>query len=391
MDATALSAQVREWARELGFDACKILPTARAQHWPFFQQWLARGNGADMDYLQRGAAAREHPGQLAGVELPLRSMLLLAVDYRQFELPAATLADPSRGIIASYAWGEDYHELIRPQLIELDRRIRNATARQMPGKAFVDAGPVLERDFAQASGLAFTGKNCMSIMPGSGSLFFLASLCVPELLQADALPELPAAPPAQQVIDGLPWRMQTAIQQLPDASGVVRNATCGQCIRCLQACPTAAFVGPYHLDARRCIAYWTIETQQLAPLDLLPGFANRIFGCDICQEVCPWNHRLLPRQPSLPGLLARQQWIAPHLLEGFAPDTPYWLDQDAFAARFRRSPIKRAKRSGMLRNVCVALGNWRHPDALPALQLASADPAPAVQAAVHWARSRFSD
>lgn len=393
MTAGALATQIHAWASELGFDSCRIMPTRPAPNWDFFQRWLERGNGADMAYLQRGAAAREHPGQLAGPDQPLHTLLVLAVDYRQFELDPRMLQDPSRGIIASYAWGEDYHELIRPQLIELDRRIRAHSGRQTPGKGFVDAGPVLERDFAQNSGLAFTGKNCLSIIPGIGSQFFLATLSIPEVLPADPLPAQghPSHSP-EQVIDGLPWKLRGAVHTLADPADPARvdtrTGTCGQCSRCLVACPTAAFIGPFHLDARRCIAYWTIETQQLAPAQLLAGFGNRIFGCDICQEVCPWNHRLAPRQPRLPGLLAREQWIAPPLLEGFAETTPYWLDDQAFAQRFRRSPVKRAKRAGMLRNVCVALGNWGGEAARAALQLASADPAPAVQAAVAWARSR---
>jgi epoxyqueuosine reductase len=392
MEAHALSAQIRIWASELGFDACRIVLTQVAPHWSFFEYWLERGNAGSMGYLHRGAAARQHPGTLAGAELPLHSLVVLAVDYRQFELDGALLNDPARGIIASYAWGEDYHELIRPQLIELDRRIRAASGRQWPGKAFVDAGPVLERDFAEASGMAFTGKNCMSITPGVGSQFFLATLSVPELLAPDPLPAATAPTVApEQVLAGLPWQALLGKRVLVDENGRSRNATCGACQRCLVACPTQAFMGPFHLDARRCIAYWTIETQELAPVELLPGFQNRIFGCDICQEVCPWNHRLAPREVRLPGLLAREQWIAPPLLEGFAIDTPYWLDADAFAERFRRSPIKRAKRAGMLRNVCVALGNWGAAEAHAALALAATDRAPAVQAAVQWARTRLSD
>lgn len=379
---------IRRWAGELGFDHCRVLTAAEAPHWAFFRRWLDRGNAAGMDYLERGAEARRSPAALALPGQPaLHTLLVLSVDYRQFELPAAWRDDPARGVVASYAWGEDYHELIRPQLHALDQRIRTATGRQQPGRGFVDAGPVLERDFAEASGLAFTGKNCMSIIPGSGSQCFLATLAIPEVLPTDGGPTSTAAsPPMAAVLDGLPARTHLGVHQLP---GKRQAATCGQCTRCLVACPTDAFVGPLHLDARRCIAYWTIETQDLAPAALLPGFGNRIFGCDICQEVCPWNHRLAPRPVRLPGLRARDAWMAPPLLEGFQPSSPYWLDDDAFAARFRRSPVKRAKRAGMLRNVCVALGNWGDPQGRAALERAAAEPAPAVQAASAWAMGRL--
>jgi epoxyqueuosine reductase len=156
-------------------------------------------------------------------------------------------------------------------------------------------------------------------------------------------------------------------------------------MRCLGACPTDAFVGPYHLDARRCIAYWTIETQASIPVALRPRFGNRIFGCDICQEVCPYNRRLPDRTPLLAGLAARQARIAAPLLAGFQPGTPYWLEEDAFAQQFRRAPIKRAKRPGMARNVCVALGNWGDPAAVDALGLALRDPFPVVREHAAWA------
>ena len=162
-------------------------------------------------------------------------------------------------------------------------------------------------------------------------------------------------------------------------------ATCGRCTRCLSACPTAAFVGPYHLDPQRCIAYWTIEARTPVPRHLRTAFTNRIFGCDICQEVCPWNRGLPDHSPRLPGLAARADRLAVPLLQGFAPDSPYWLDESAFRVHFRRSPILRARRSGMLRNVCIALGNWADPAALPALQQALVDPDPLPRGHAAWA------
>ena len=153
--------------------------------------------------------------------------------------------------------------------------------------------------------------------------------------------------------------------------------------------PNGRVRGPYHLDPQRCISYWTIEAKQPAPRELRPLFGNRIFGCDICQEVCPYNRRLATHIPLLERLRANEERVAPPLLEGFAPQTPYWLDQAAFNKRFRHSPIKRAGRRGMLRNVCVALGNWADPVTIPALRLALCDPEPLVRGMAAWALGRL--
>jgi epoxyqueuosine reductase len=172
------------------------------------------------------------------------------------------------------------------------------------------------------------------------------------------------------------------------AGSLKLRATCGQCTRCLDGCPAGAFVGPYHLDPQRCISYWTIESQQAIPRKLRPLFGNRIFGCDICQEVCPYNRQLAVRTPLLAGLHAQPDRIAPPLLDGFDPAQPYWLESTAFSARFRRSPIKRARRHGMLRNVCVALGNWADPIAIAPLTLALHDSHPLARGHAAWALGR---
>jgi len=155
-------------------------------------------------------------------------------------------------------------------------------------------------------------------------------------------------------------------------------------------CPTRAFVGPYHLDPQRCISYWTIEARGAVPRNLRPAFGNRIFGCDVCQEVCPWNRRLAERTPLLEGLRARADRAALPLLEGFQPETPYWLNEQAFAERFRRSPVRRARRSGMLRNVCIALGNWADPTATAALQKALGDREPLARGHAAWGLGRVA-
>jgi epoxyqueuosine reductase len=395
MEPCALTQAVKAEARRLGFEHCRIVPVAPAPQGEFFTSWVAAGRPGEMDYLARNVAKRLDPAALAEADQiaaagPFRSLIVLGVNYYQFSLPPALRDDPSRGLIASYAWGDDYHEIIRPQLYALDAFLRRHTGRRALGKGLVDTGPVLERAWAQAAGLGFTGKNCCTIHPQEGSWLFLATLLVPEELVYDAVrPAAAAGPPPEAVLAGLPWAGDYGAWSIPLVDGRARTGTCGRCTRCLDACPTAAFVGPYHLDPHRCISYWTIETQAPIPHALRPLIGNRIFGCDICQEVCPWNLRLPPRTPLLAGLEAQAGRIALPLLEGFQPEAPYWLDAAAFAARFRRSPVKRAKRHGMLRTVCVALGNWGDPSAAPALTLALQDREPVVRGHAAWALGRI--
>ncbi len=367
MHAFNLSAAVKAHAHQLGFSDCRIIPVGDAPHAAFFEAWLAAGRAGEMQYLERNIAKRRSPALLAEPgQAPFASMIVLGVDYHQHDLPPEIRDDLSRGIIASYAWGDDYHELIRPLLYDLDAYIRSVSGRTTLGKCLVDTGPVLERDWAQAAELGFTGKNCCTIVPGAGSWQLLAVVLVPEVLA----PDLPLAGAA------------------PETPGHIRPATCGQCTRCLHACPTGAFAAAYDLDPQRCISYWTIEAAGDIPRKLRPLFGNRIFGCDICQEVCPYNRRLGARTPLLAGLHAQAHRVAPPLLEGFAPDMPYWLDDRAFSDHFVRSPIKRAKRRGMLRNVCVALGNWGVSETVPALAMALSDPHPSPRRHAAWALGR---
>ena len=386
MPHSTLSHTIKTAVQELGFDFCRITPTGPAPHADFFDGWLARGNAADMHYLARNVDLRRNPAHLAGEDAEFRSLIVLAVDYHQFDLPPAVRDDPSRGLLAAYAWGDDYHEIIRPLLYELDAVVRSHSGRSSQGKALVDTGPVLERDWAQAAGIGFTGKNCCTIHPRRGSWLLLATLAVPEVLEYDPPPHFEgASPPAPAVLAGLEPAAAAGQWRWPASAEPPLLGACGRCTRCLDACPTGAFAGPYHLDARRCIAYWTIETQAAIPVALRPRFGNRIFGCDICQEVCPYNRRLPPRTPRLAGLRARDERCAPPLLAGFQPEHPYWLEPEAFARQFRRSPVKRAKRAGMLRNVCVALGNWAAPAAVDALAQALRDGEPVVREHAAWA------
>jgi epoxyqueuosine reductase len=387
----ALTAQqLRAIARDLGFDFCHVAPAERATHATFFERWIEAGTAGEMAYLEANAGKRVDPRRVES-DAPTRTVIVLGVDYRQFDLAPEIQNDPSRGLIARYAWGDDYHLLMRPQLIALDRALAALTRRTARGRAFVDTGPVLERDWAQRAGLGFTGKNCCTIHPQAGSWLFLAALLVPELIEDDGMPAgSPLLIDPDLVLRGLPPETHAGAWRLPSdaAETGAAEATCGACTRCLSACPTDAFRGPFHLDAQRCIAYWTIEARAAIPVELRARFGNRIFGCDVCQDVCPWNARLEPRAPRLPGLRARDERIAPSLLEGFAPETPYWLDEAAFRTRFRRSPLLRPGRAGLLRNVCVALGNWGASEAIPALTTALHDQASVVRQHAAWGLGR---
>lgn len=397
MDMSTLTRSIKVEARRLGFDHCRILPVTEASHADFYDAWVQAGRPGEMRYLTRHLEKRRNPALLADrTHGPFASIIVLATNYHQFDLPPALRDDPMRGIIASYAWGDDYHEIIRPLLYELDAFICRQTGRTTKGKGLVDTGPVLERDWAARAGIGFTGKNCCTIHPEEGSWLFLATLLVPETLYYDPPVAPPSAPDPATVLAGLPPKGDygSAIiplnSQPPEDDAAIESAntkatgTCGRCTRCLDACPTSAFTGPYHLDPQRCISYWTIETQSPIPHELRRHFGNRIFGCDICQEVCPWNQRLGERTPLMQAISAYADRVAPPLPEGFAPATPYWLEEAAFAIRFNKSPVLRATRAGMARNVAVALGNSHQPEAVALLGKLLSDPAPIVRGHAAW-------
>lgn len=419
-----LTRRLKQEALRLGFDHCRIAPIGEAPHADFFAAWLDAGRAGAMEFLHALTERRRSPVLHSPVRdgaEPFRSVIVLGAHYSPGAETAAYtsaelagLEDPARGRVAAYAWGSDYHDLLRLRVYDLDAALRNWSGRTTFGKGLVDTGPVLERDWAARAGLGFFGKNCCVIHPVQGSWLLLATLLAPERFVYDGAPPLQAGEPeAAAVLSGLPpagdygtWSiplhgnmLAPAANAVPDvaagsaasdAAGNEQPATCGRCTRCLDACPTGAFVGPYHLDPQRCIAYWTIETQAPIPPALRPAFGNRIFGCDICQAVCPWNQRLPAERRVDPALAPQPGHIAPPLLGGFDPADPYWLDEAAFARRFAGTPVLRATRAGMLRNVCVALGNWASARSLPALAEALDDPHPAPRGHAAWALGRLA-
>ena len=336
---TALSAQIKEAAQRLGFELVGISPMRPAPHEQSFAQWLREGLAGNLDYMQRTESLRRDPRELVPWAV---SIISVAMNYYSgYSRPVES--SESRGWISRYAWGDDYHNLMKGKLEALLENIGQFHDGNIQGKAFVDSGPVLERDFAGIAGLGWIGKNTHLISPKKGSWFFLGELFV----------------------------------DLPLAYDRPIRDRCGRCDLCLKACPTGAFVGPYVLDARRCISYLTIELKDWMPRSLRPLVGNHIFGCDICQEVCPYNVKALPTAEI--AFQPRSGLHAPELIAFLS------LSEAEFRQRFRASPILRAKRRGFLRNVAVALGNLKALDAVPALIRSLDDEESVVRGHVAWA------
>ncbi len=346
-----LAEQIKRQARALGFELAGIAapepsPVAAAA----YQTWLAAGLHEPMAYMARPdrVARALDPSAILP---PVRSVLAVGKNYFTGHLPPELADDPSRGLFASYAWGADYHQVLTARLERLRAQLTEDLGRAVGARVYVDTGPVLERDLAERAGLGFIGRNSMLIHPRWGSWLFLGEI----LLDLELPPDE------------------------PDRAG-----TCGRCTRCLTACPTDAFPAPYVLDARRCISTLTIELKGPMPSALRPLIGNRVFGCDICNEVCPYNQRFA-RPSDDPDLTPDPNRVAPPLLDLIA------LDEAGFAARFGGSAVARTRRRGLLRNVCVALGNWGSPRALPALRKALADEQPLIRGHAAWALGRVTE
>jgi epoxyqueuosine reductase len=372
-DRQAPVEEIVEMAHRLGFDLVGILPAAPSTTAGQYQDWLEHGYHGQMAYLARSdaVAKRRDPTHI----LPgTQSVVVVGANYNSVPLSPEIRDDPTRGVVASFAWGDDYHEVLTPRLRELGASVEALSSRVVTQRAYVDTGAILEREVAARAGLGFIGKNTNLIHPRLGSWFFLG-----ELLIDLALPPLASAGGASIPSWGQHAHAMESAAALNDkVDALLRLGTCGRCTRCLDACPTNAFVGPYVLDARRCISYLTIELKGPIPRHLRALMGNRVFGCDICQEVCPWNRRFA--QPtSEPAFRSRPGSIAPRLLDLIA------MDEASFRQRFRKSPLKRAKRRGLLRNVAVALGNWGHPRAVPALARALRDVEPLIRGHAAWA------
>jgi epoxyqueuosine reductase len=329
------------YARELEFDSCRIAACAAPGHASEFRTWLGEGAAGEMSYMERGEEKRCDPQKV----LPgARSIVVVALNYWQGESATPKAFGAAEGRIARYAWGEDYHEVISQKLDKIDNFLRRFGGRQ---KSYVDTGPILERDHAAQAGTGWHGKSTMLIDTRLGTWFFLGEIL-------------------------------TTLELPPDTP---QRDRCGTCERCIKACPTGAITAPHRLDARRCISYLTIELKSSIPVELRPLIGNRIFGCDDCLDACPWNRfaqasreTAFSARPSTTGMLLRDYLK---------------LNDVEFRGLFRNSPIKRIKRRGLLRNVCVALGNIGGLADLPALKGAASDPDELVAEHATWAIARI--
>jgi epoxyqueuosine reductase len=356
-----LEERIKQRAIELGFHVVGIGPAGRSRHADAFLRWIESGYAAEMSWMARDPERRMD----ASLVLPgSAAVIVVGLSYFVGDPPSDLWDDPSRGRIARYAWGRDYHKVMTPMLKDLADFVRTEAGSHTATRFYVDTGPVLERDLAAGAGLGFVGKNTLLIRPGYGSYLLLGEV----LTTAELTPD----PPAND--DFAHW-------EPPDGDG--RVGTCGGCRRCLDRCPTGAFPHPYVLDSRRCISYWTIEHRGSIPPAWRPRLENWIFGCDLCQSVCPWVKRIEPPEEPASAAFPPED-CAPPLLELLA------LDEETFRRRFRGTPVLRAKRRGLLRNVAVALGNWGHPDAAPALKAAAKDPDPLIRSHAGWALARIA-
>ena len=324
-------------ARELGFGALGIAPPDTAEATAFLDAWLEEGRHADMAWIVRG---RDKRADLNRVLPGVRSVICLRTDYATEERSLDYLDATDRGDISCYGWNTDYHDLIEPRL----KLLEDVLAELFPGcttRRYVDTGPVPEKALAEQAGLGWIGKHTNLLTAGTGSWYFLSEILIDVAL--------PYSTPAEN--------------------------HCDTCTACIDICPTGAIVAPYVLDARRCISYLTIENKGVIPLEFRRPIGNRIYGCDDCQIVCPWNERAVPTaEPAFQRRDETQQLI--DLMQ---------LDDAGFRARFRKSPVKRIKRRGLLRNVAVALGNSGDREAVPVLTQALGDAEPLIRAHAVWA------
>ncbi|EKD78250.1 MAG: hypothetical protein ACD_41C00384G0005 [uncultured bacterium] len=333
------------YAKEhLGFTQIGVLPVSPATTFPYFTDWVDHRYAADMDWMHTDGR-KEKRASVDQVLSDAKSVITLAYTYRTEDLPPEILNDPARGIFARYTWGRDYHQVIKRKLLDLIHHLETELGTTIQARAYVDTGPILERELAERAGIGFTGNNSMLISPLFGSYLFLSEI----------------------IID----------QELPVVSVKARGG-CRTCRKCVKRCPTNAIVENKVIDARRCISYLTIESKGVIPEALRPLMKNRVYGCDICQEVCPWNGTPQARSTKNDWLDAALERQAPYLTDLAK------LTEADFRERYRGTPIVRAKRRGLLRNVAVSLGNWGSPDAVAALEQLARDPDELISAHALW-------
>jgi epoxyqueuosine reductase len=354
--SSELDTLVKRAAADAGFDLAGIAPAGDARELEYFPAWIAEGRAGEMKYLE----ARDERGDLKRASLArvapwARSVIVCAMNYNTANPYSTQVQDANTGWISRYAWSrEDYHDAVLRRLKRVEAALHqpawggHSCPPTLTTRSYVDTGPIVERVFAKYAGVGWLGKNTCIINQKKGSWLFLGVI----LTSLELTPDLPA----------------------PDR--------CGTCTRCIEACPTDAIVAPYQLDSNKCIAYLTIEKRGAIPEDLRAGIGRHIFGCDICQDVCPWN-RKAPTTAS-PEFQARAGLVNP-ALEWLAE-----MSAEDFREIFRGSPIRRTKRSGLRRNVAIAMGNSGNCDFLPALEKLAGDEDETVAESARWAKARLT-
>ena len=351
--STQLAALIKRAAADAGFDLSGIASVAEFPELARFPEWIAAGHAGEMKYLE----SRDESGQLRRASLNsafpwARSVVVCAINYNTAHPYSTEVNHPARGWIARYAWGQkDYHDAVLRRVREVEANIRERCAGDVPieARSYVDTGPIVERVYAKYAGVGWLGKNTCLINQEIGSWLFLAVI----ITSLELPPDLPA----------------------PDR--------CGTCTRCIEACPTQALIAPYELDSNKCISYLTIEKRGPIAEHLRPGIGHQVFGCDICQDVCPWNRR----SPAADKLEFQPR-------EGLVNPALSWLaeiTEAEFREKFRGSAIKRAKRSGLRRNALIAIGNSGDRSLLPVVERALNDEDEVVADAAVWAKARLQE
>jgi epoxyqueuosine reductase len=347
-----LVGMVQRAAAEAGFDLAGIAPASDSPELKSFPTWIAAGHAGEMKYME----ARDDQGSLKRASLAniapwARSVVVCAINYNTDHPYSTQVQDPSRGWISRYAWSrEDYHEAVLRRLKRVEAALHEAVAGLNPPlttRSYVDTGPIVERVFAKYAGLGWIGKNTCIINQKKGSWLFLGVI----LTSLELTPDVPA----------------------PDR--------CGTCTRCIEACPTDAILAPYQLDANRCISYLTIEKRGSIPEDLRAGMGRHVLGCDICQDVCPWNRKA--PLTTAPEFSPRDGLVNP-ALEWLAE-----MSAEEFQQTFRGSPIRRTKRSGLRRNAVIAMGNSGKTEFMPLLDRLSSEEDEPVANSARWAIARL--
>lgn len=335
-----LTNSIKDKAYQIGFDLVGIAPAGDFPESQFYKKWLDNGYEASMNYMSNNSNKRENVKNLFP---EAKSIISCAVNYNTEKPYSVDSKDNSRGWIARYAWGDDYHLVIKDKLLVLKGFIESSFDSEVDSLVYVDSGPVLERMYGKYSGIGWIGKNTCLINQEIGSWLFLGEVI-------------------------------TNIELDYDSSIADR---CGTCTDCIDACPTDALRQPYVLDSSRCISYFTIENKGRIPINFREKIDNNIFGCDICQDVCPWNSKAEATEDK--HFVPRQDFFNPELKDLVD------LDQESFSRLFKKSPIKRAKRKGLIRNVLVAMGNSGSGEFIPFVEKALNDDEPLVRSHAVWA------